>query len=494
MKKIFYFSIFLLLLAGCSPKKSADKTIIPPLKENQFKTLTKSHEIEAFIKKIDSISPLIKSKCIGKSVKGKSIYTVEIANDKKNNKTKVLFFAQQHGNEPGGKEGMLLMLAKFANHELDYLLDSLDIYIIPQLNPDGADVNWRRNAADVDPNRDHLIMESPEVQALHRYFDSLMPHMSVDFHEYFPYTDSWKEFGYLKQFDVQLGALTNTNIDPGILDYSKKKALPFVEKQVKHAGFSYFEYTLGHLPGNERMRHSTVDINDGRQSVGIMNTLSFIVEGLNGKDSTERIKERALVQYEIGRALANFAYKNASTIRNLVDEAREDLKNGQPQNVGIRLEHVKDSQKLLYPVKSIDTGNDTTFVIDAYHTKVISELTVKKPKAYLVPKKDNLLTAILEKHNVQYKEIPANLEEDFYEYNIKKVITDTVEELATKLPTLEKTPVKVNKSKYYYVPLNQLKGNLLVLALEPQSTLGLVNYRQFDYLLKGSTYPVLRVE
>jgi hypothetical protein len=39
-----------------------------------------------------------------------------------------------------------------------------------------------------------------------------------------------------------------------------------------------------------------------------------------------------------------------------------------------------------------------------------------------------------------------------------------------------------------------LKGNLIVLALEPKSMLGLVTYKNFAGLLKkGDKFPVLRV-
>jgi hypothetical protein len=54
---------------------------------------------------------------------------------------------------------------------------------------------------------------------------------------------------------------------------------------------------------------------------------------------------------------------------------------------------------------------------------------------------------------------------------------------------------EINATDYIYIPTAQLKGNLLILALEPKSELGLVTYKQFAHLLKvGDTFPVLRVE
>ena len=47
---------------------------------------------------------------------------------------------------------------------------------------------------------------------------------------------------------------------------------------------------------------------------------------------------------------------------------------------------------------------------------------------------------------------------------------------------------------YIFFPTNQLKGYLLVLALEPKSMLGLATYKPFAHLLQpGEVFPVLRV-
>jgi hypothetical protein len=64
-------------------------------------------------------------------------------------------------------------------------------------------------------------------------------------------------------------------------------------------------------------------------------------------------------------------------------------------------------------------------------------------------------------------------------------------------PVVEAKEFKGNiiPSDYLYIPTAQLKGNLIVLALEPKSELGLVTYKQYAHLLKaGEEFPVLRVE
>jgi len=85
-------------------------------------------------------------------------------------KIKVLFFAQQHGNEQSGKEGAMLLAEWLLQDENQHLLDRMDFALIPQINPDGSEANKRRNGNNADLNRNHLILTEPETQALHQVF------------------------------------------------------------------------------------------------------------------------------------------------------------------------------------------------------------------------------------------------------------------------------------------------------------------------------------
>ena len=162
------------------------------------------------------------------------------------------------------------------------------------MNPDGSERNSRRNGNEVDLNRNHLILTEPEVVALHRFFDKYMFEVNLDVHEYDPYSETWEKYGYRKNFDITLGIATNNNISKDIRDISNDKIVPYFLKQLKDNGFSSFIYCPGGPPGIGYFRHSTFDINDGRQSFGIQSTFSFIQEGMNGKDNyVESIRHRA---------------------------------------------------------------------------------------------------------------------------------------------------------------------------------------------------------
>jgi hypothetical protein len=282
---IKYSILFFVFLFSCRQVPEA-----PPLKNN-FHSLTTHQEIKNYLKSISSDNIEIEE--IGKSHTARELYLLKISSSKfgkDTSKIKIMIFAQQHGNEQSGKEAMLLMIDDLLNGKFSELLSRVDILLVPQVNPDGNDANLRRNANDVDLNRNHLILTENETKILHDVFNKHLPEVTIDIHEYYPYSKSWNEYGYLKYWNDQLGTVTNINIDSSIIKLQKEELMPFVSEYVTSQGFSFNEYVLGGPPNKRRMRYSTVDISDGRQSFGILNTFSLIIEGRRGKDSLTNLE------------------------------------------------------------------------------------------------------------------------------------------------------------------------------------------------------------
>jgi hypothetical protein len=323
----------------------------------QANRLTTYDELSSIVYALDESSDILKVELIGKSVSGRNLYGMFFSENnfgEDQDKIKVLFFAQQHGNEQSGKEGALRLASELLNPENKFLFKKIDLVLIPQVNPDGSEIDKRLNANGMDLNRNHLILSEPETISLHKLFNKYLFHVSLDVHEYYPYSKSWKEFGFYKTADEQFGLTSNLNVPESIRKYSKQKVLPFMREWVNDKGFSFNEYLVGGPPNLERLRHSTVDINDGRQSLGVQGTLSFILEGKNGKDSSaDNIEFRAEGQKTAMLGLLNFVYDNASEIKLMISEEREKDKQGP---VVIRMEHVSSGESIIVPAQDVNTG------------------------------------------------------------------------------------------------------------------------------------------
>lgn len=101
---------------------------------------------------------------IGKSFLGNSIYKLTFGQGKK----RILIWSQMHGNESSGTRAMfdVLNFLQSDDEVAKTILSEITFDFIPMLNPDGANVNTRRNAVGIDPNRDFLAQQSTEIKVL----------------------------------------------------------------------------------------------------------------------------------------------------------------------------------------------------------------------------------------------------------------------------------------------------------------------------------------
>lgn len=117
---------------------------------------------------------------IGESTLGKPIYMFS----KGNGEIKVLAWSQMHGNESNSTLSMLdLLYSLEKNPDLETIWDKISLDFIFMLNPDGSEAWTRRNAFDIDPNRDFLQSASVEMQILKRVASSKNYDYGLNLHE-----------------------------------------------------------------------------------------------------------------------------------------------------------------------------------------------------------------------------------------------------------------------------------------------------------------------
>ncbi|MEI7981369.1 MAG: M14 family zinc carboxypeptidase [Bacteroidota bacterium] len=497
MKTLFLLPAAILIL----PLLVFSQEPVPPLVKNNFSRITSYDEISLYIKKLENKSSLLKVEVIGQSVKGKNLYGLMYSTSpfgKDTTKIRVLIFAQQHGDEQSGKEGALLLAGELMKPENHYLFSKIDLVIFPQINADGAEINQRRNANNADLNRNHLILSEPETIALHHLFDKYLFEVTLDVHEYSPYGEAWKKYGYRKNSDITVGTTTNINIAEPIRKLSSDGYLPFIFSYLNDRKFSSFEYCPGGPPEVDYIRHSTFDINDGRQSFGIQNTFSFIQEGMNGKDdSIENIRHRAEGQMTGMRGLLEYVYLNKDKIKDLVSGERKKLLSGdRDDKISVQSVHIANGEQLKIPLYSYYSAKDSLVTVKDYRPVVKSICDVKKPAGYLIPKEHTELVEWAGRQSL--RQMPLS---DISDYSVEEYFVTSIDSIdfegdRTVNPqvTLKEIKTDLTDSRYIFIPANQLKGNLVVLALEPLSMLGLATYQKYAHLLKaGENYPVLRV-
>jgi hypothetical protein len=221
------------------------------------------------------------------------------------------------------------------------------------------------------------------------------------------------------------------------------------------------------------------------------------MEGKNGRDSIDNIQRRAEAQAAGMLGFLEYIYNNKEKIKSLVYPERKKFASFHYDgNVAIQLDHINVGKKLNLPLFSLSTNSDTIITVSDYHPVVKSIYDVERPLGYLIPKDlaDVVAWAKRNKLSLHPKfNVPKT---KFERYFISKIDSINFEGDNVVNPITELREVKnvVNFEDYFFLPANQIRSNLIVIALEPKSMLGLVTYKEFEHLLKaGEYYPILRV-
>ncbi|WP_242673946.1 M14 family zinc carboxypeptidase [Blattabacterium sp. DPU] len=120
---------------------------------------------------------------IGLSIEKRKIFKIKWGIGK----TKILIWSQMHGNETTGTKSMFDLFHFFLMEEncdlVQFLKKSLTIVFIPMLNPDGSEKFQRRNAVNIDLNRDAIRLQSPEIQILFKEIEKNKPSVLFNLHD-----------------------------------------------------------------------------------------------------------------------------------------------------------------------------------------------------------------------------------------------------------------------------------------------------------------------
>lgn len=270
------------LMSG-APASAGDKE--PPrtgFEESEGAEWTTHEQELSFLEAVDARSKRVEIEVIGKSVEGRPLHLVSVGHPAPKNagaarqRPTTLFVCTQHGNEPAGREACLQTLRDLAftdDPELEGQLKEQTILFIPTANPDGREANSRGNARDVDINRDHLNLRTPEAQAIAEVVRDWQPEPVVDLHEYGP------SIPVLYDDEVLYLWPRNLNVDAEVHDLAKELAEGYIAVDSEEAGYSADEY--GQYEVADQNVHQSAGGHDegiARNLMGLRHTLGILVE------------------------------------------------------------------------------------------------------------------------------------------------------------------------------------------------------------------------
>ncbi len=241
-------------------------------------------------------------KQLGESVQKRPIFQVKLGHGK----TKVLLWSQMHGDEPTATMSIFDIFNLIAQKDSKYkkyiahILDNLTLYFIPMLNPDGAELIHRRNAQDIDINRDALNLETPEARILRKAGEQIEPDFGFNLH------DQNKYYGFEKNANTSTIALLAprpTDDDFSLPNHEDAKRL------IVHLNNILQEY-IPNKVGKFKDEYEPNAFGEFFQSMG---TTTILVEGgyIRGDEQKQEVRKyHTMLLFEALTAIASMDFKD----------------------------------------------------------------------------------------------------------------------------------------------------------------------------------------
>ena len=424
--------------------------------------------------------------------------------------------ANIHGGEVCGKEALLMLLRDLVSGAREEWLSSLILLIAPIYNADGNErlapdnrpyqlgpvggTGTRRNAQDLDLNRDHMKLESPEARALVQAYGDYDPHVVIDLH-----TTNGTQHAYHLTYAPPLHPNTHPAMDALLRD----EWLPSVTEAVRASdGWDFYHY--GNVPRAEGAAPSwrTFDHRPrfNNNYVGLRNRMALISEAYAHAPFQERVA--ATLRF-VEESLA-FAHEHAGRIVTLIADADETpiaglrlvtravpLRSPEPAEILLgRTEEVPHPATGAPMRRRLDVAEPTP--MDEYVAFEAAEDGVEiAPASYYVPADLASVVDLLAAHGVDAVPLETGTTVSAEQFVIRDTSLAERPFEGHRLRTVEGAWTGLERTVpagMLAVPVSPPLGRLVFALLEPRSDDGVVSWNLLDKQIEAdSIYPILRL-
>ncbi len=162
---------------------------------------------------------------------------------------RVLVWARQHGNEPDCTAGLCMAMEELLLRSTEPIAQrihsELSFLVLPMVNPDGVARFSRRNAQQIDINRDAIAEATPEGSTLKRLRDEFEPELCFNLHDMNPRKSAERQ--HLVSLAFQAGPFTKEDIDNPVRLRAKKFCAIMAEQARAHTATNVARYTADYM-------------------------------------------------------------------------------------------------------------------------------------------------------------------------------------------------------------------------------------------------------
>ena len=396
-----------------------------------------------------------------------------------NGKPTVLLVGQQHGDEPAGAEALLVVARELAQGSLAPLLDRINVVIVPRANPDGAGLNQRSTQGGLDMNRDHLLLLTPEAQALARLARDYRPAVVVDAHEYTAVGRYLEKFGGIQRFDALLQYATTANTPQFTTRAAEEWFRRPLLAALKTQGLtSEWYYTTSTNPDDKKVSMGGAQPDTGRNVYGLKNAVSLLVESRGIGLGRLHIQRRVHTHVTALRSVLASTAQRAGELNQLRPYLEKEVVALACREQAVIEAAATPAQ---YDLMMIDpaSGADKTLTVDWDSSLSLRTLKTRvRPCGYWLSAASSAAVEKLRLHGLQvmrvtegssvlgdsYREISRSSGE---RADVRGTIAAGAPVIKAQV-SLVRGVVDVPRGSFY-VPLNQPMGSVAMVALEPDT-------------------------
>ena len=427
----------------------------------------------------------------------------------------VLIINGIHSGEIEGKDASMLLLRELlVTKEKEYLLEGINIIIVPIFNVDGherrskynrinqngpAEMGWRTTAQNLNLNRDWMKADAPEMRAMLKLVNEWNPDFIIDTH-----TTDGADYQYTITYSLEW----SKNIYHKTGKWLKENFVPYLERGVEDKGYLIAPYIYlkewnKGLDGGLVYWPATPRFSTGY--FALQNRPSFLIETHMIKSYRDRVySTKAMFETTL-----DFIYSNAISLINLNKEADEqsiklfnagdkiylplaydrsekfELINFKGYEYHWEPSDISGTQKLVY------TDREKDFSVKYFDNIVVTD-SVKIPRGYLIPIEWNeLLFKMITFHGIksEFKAAGEKIKVERYHFTSVKFNSvpyegrqpaDLEYEIITENLTLDQDMI--------YIPTDQKSMRVIVNLLEPKSADSYVRWGFMNQIFERKEY------
>lgn len=460
------------------------------------------------------ISPQFREmKCLFVSKENRSSIEFNLsAGNKPTEKPLVLIINGIHSGEIEGKDASMLLLREILiTKEKEYLLDSLNLLVIPIFSVDGherkskfnrinqngpEEMGWRTTALNLNLNRDWMKADATEMKAMLSLISTWLPDFIIDTH-----TTNGADYQYEVTYQVE----KHQNILPEISDFLKSKFVPYLVSNVEKKGFPIFDY-VALKEWDKGLESGLIDwVTPPRLSTGyfaLQNRPALLVE----THMLKPYKNRVYSTKAVLESTLDFVFINSSELSFINQKADElvvkNYSNGKYLPVKFKatdnydkvefkgFEYYKELSDISGTEKIVYTDNPKNYELKfyRYHLPVDS---VRIPKFYVIPIEYYELVKIMELHGIAVTNFKSDtsIRVKRYKFSNVKFAERPYENRFIPSFDIEEYYETVSLTRgNFLIPTNQKTLKIIVHLLEPKSEDSFIKWGFMNSIFEQKEY------